>query len=345
MNPILFTNRFHNNNEPILPLNRRQLDALFQFKNKIANGHFSFEESPCLCGRYDGLLIAKRDRYGLPVDTYLCRSCGIMWTTPQMIEKSLKKFYEEDYRSIYVGKTIASESFFEDQIKRGKEIYNYVVDYPGLSPDSLLKVFDVGCGAGGVLLPFKDVGFLAYGCDLGSQYLEYGRDKGLLLEHGESNSLSKYGSANLIILNHVLEHFKFPLKSLEELRDLLVDDGYLYIELPGIFNIHNTYGDLLLFLQNAHLYHFTLETLTSVMSMAGFRFVKGDQTIRALYQKRNCISQTQSNKEFVVVVRYLYLFELLRKFQLLRIFTKFRKLILKIQAKIFRVFDNYKLPW
>ncbi|MCK5605251.1 methyltransferase domain-containing protein, partial [Candidatus Pacearchaeota archaeon] len=176
----------------------------------------------------------------------------------------------------------------------------------------------------------KGAGFLTYGCDLGSKYLEYGRERGLLLEHGEIDSLSKYGPAQLIFLNHVLEHFKFPVKSIEGLSNLLVDDGYLYIELPGIFNMHNTYGDFLLFLQNAHLYHFTLDTLTCVMSRAGFRLVKGDQTIRALYQKKNNMSQRTVDREFFRILRYLSFFELFKKFNLLNLFPKFCRIIFKI---------------
>ena len=326
----LFANRLFTSNEPILPLNKGQVEALLQFRKKLANGHYSFEETPCLCGKNNGRLIAKRDRYGLPVSTYLCRSCGIMWTNPQMNEESLRGFYEEDYRGIYVGKSIATESFFEAQMKRGKNIYDYVADYLEIPSNSPLKVFDVGCGAGGALIPFKDAGFLTYGCDLGSQYLEYGRERGLLLEHAEIDSLSKYVPAHLILLNHVLEHLKFPIKSIEDLSNLLVEDGYLYIELPGIFDIHNTYGDFLLFLQNAHLYHFTLDTLTCVMSKAGFKLVKGDQTIRAIYQKKSNMSHRTANKEFHRILRYLSFFELFKKFKLLNFFPMFSSIIFKI---------------
>lgn len=331
MNHIFFSNRFYKSNESILPLNRGQEDALLRFRKKLKSGHYSFEECLCLCVKNNGRLMAKRDRYGLAVSTYLCQACGIMWTCPQMTEESLKKFYEEDYRPIYVGEAKASDIFFEEQVQRGKDIYDYVSPFLTFQVNIAPKVFDIGCGAGGILLPFKEAGCQTFGCDLGSQYLAYGRERGgLTLEHGEANALSKHGPAHLILLNHVLEHFKSPFQTIMDISSLLVDDGYLYIELPGIFNMHNTYGDYLLFLQNAHLYHFTLDTLNSVMSKAGFKLIKGDQTIRAIYQKTSNGPHSTNSKEYHRILRYLTFLELFRKFKLMYLYPKFCRLVFKI---------------
>jgi hypothetical protein len=118
--------RLFNQAESIEQLNDAQQQALELFKRKIANNEYSFEDVPCLCGETEGILIGTRDRYGLEVHTHLCEHCGIMWTSPRMTEDSLKRFYEDDYRSIYIGDPQAPESFFREQVEHGEIIYNYI---------------------------------------------------------------------------------------------------------------------------------------------------------------------------------------------------------------------------
>ena len=277
--------RLFTQTEPMVQLNDIQQSALEMFNRKIKDGEYVFEDVPCLCGKKDSILIGTCDRYGLSVHTHLCKHCGIMWTSPRMTEGSLKGFYEVDYRPIYVGHPQTPDLFFKKQIRHGKKIHEYVESCIKKSSMNQLKVFDIGCGAGGTLLPFKENGWLTYGCDLGGEYLIRGKEEGLILEHGDLKSLSQHGPANLVILSHVLEHFSNPINSLNEISELLTEDGYIYIEVPGIFKIHSTYVDILLFLQNAHLYHFTLKTLSSVMTQVGFKLIKGDERICALFQK------------------------------------------------------------
>lgn len=297
--------RFYTQESPVENLNKSQTEALEKFKIELRGGSFSFEETTCLCGERKGLLIATRDRYALPVNTYLCRSCGVLWTNPQMTEESLRKFYENNYRPIYAGAAKASNAFFVEQNQHGRSILSYLCGHINGLQNSHNIVFDVGCGSGGVLVPFRDAGFEVYGCDYGNEYLEYGKSNGLTLEHGGGEALSQYGKAKVIILSHVLEHFKNPKKELVILSSLLEDDGYIFIELPGVFNIHNVYKDPLLFLQNAHLFHYTLGTLSVLMSHAGFSLVAGDQYIHAVYQKSSHSSLGLRKFEYIKILSYL----------------------------------------
>lgn len=308
INPIF--RRFHHSSRPVVSLTEGQDDALARFSTKLDHNFYTFEKADCLCGTQNGKLIARHDRYGLPVNTYLCRSCGIMRTNPRMTESSLREFYNEDYRAIYVSTAQTPEDFFTDQIRSGETIYEFVA--PNILFKEKLMVFDVGCGSGGSLVPFLNSGWTGFGCDLGSDYLRVGQAAGLTLEHGDISDLRKYGNAHLVILSHVLEHLPNPERSLEAISDSLVAGGYVYIELPGIFRIHKTYGDTLMFLQNAHLFHFTLATLTSMMTRAGFRLVKGNEKIRALYQMSDAPNFVQTKGIYSKIVAYLYFTELNR---------------------------------
>jgi 2-polyprenyl-3-methyl-5-hydroxy-6-metoxy-1,4-benzoquinol methylase len=332
LNNLVFK-RLQKIEEPIEKLNTEQKLALSNFTNKLNNNLYSFEEISCLCGSKNSLIIGKKDRYALNVQTHLCKDCGMMWTSPRMSEDSLAEFYECDYRPIYVGEEKAPEDFFNEQIKHGEYILNFIeIEKTKLKN---FKVFDVGCGAGGILMPFKKIGCSTIGCDLGSKYLEKGRQEGLILEHGATSVLKKYDRADLVILSHVLEHFSNPLKNLLEISEIINNSGYLYIELPGILKIHQSYQDTLLFLQNAHLYHFTLSTLTSLMSKAGFRLVKGDEYIHALFQKDINLTPAQSQNQFYKVILYLYFVELERRFKIFFAFLLIKNEIIRIVKVLF----------
>lgn len=317
--------------KPLVKLNDIQQEYLNRFKEKTNNGDYQFEEVPCLCGNQNSIIISKTDRYGLPVHTHLCKNCGMMWTNPRMNEVTLNKFYNEDYRPIYVGNLQAPDVFFDEQIKRGKKIFDFIKSE--ISNQEKFTVFDIGCGAGGILIPFQESGFKVFGCDLGNEYLKKGREVGLTLEYGNLDSLKKYGLAKLVILSHVIEHFANPLKNLASISELLDDNGYLYIEVPGIFKIHRTYGDTLLFLQNAHLYHFSLATLTSLMSKAGFKLVKGNENINALFKKDKDIFINNHKNQLFQVLFYLYFVEINRILKItlfVDYIKKYTKIILKL---------------
>ena len=108
-----------------------------------------------------------------------------------------------------------------------------------------------------------------------------------MIVEGGVESLRAFGAADVIILNHTLEHLRNPRLELSKIRELLSPHGVLYIALPGIFSIHNTYGGRLErgYLQNAHVWHFTLKTLNRLLADAGFKLKYGDEKIVAVYQK------------------------------------------------------------
>jgi SAM-dependent methyltransferase len=307
----LLFDRFYTATEPVEKLTEAQRKALEVFRQKLGRGVYAFEEAGCLCGCGGGWVVAARDRFALPVQTLLCPACGVMRTSPRMTGESLGRFYRDDYRPLYVGEPGVPEWFFNWQIENGKQIREFVSS--ALLAGSERIVFDVGCGAGGTLLPFREAGWRVFGCDTGPAYLERGRREGLTLECGEAPVLERHGPANLVLLSHVLEHLPNPLASLVQLHKLLRPGGFVYVELPGIFSIYRTYRDFLLFLQNAHLYHFTLKTLSALLAAAGFRLVKGDQRIRALYQVGSSARRVATRDQAWRVLCFLCLAELRRR--------------------------------
>jgi SAM-dependent methyltransferase len=213
-----------------------------------------------------------------------------MRSDPFLNSSSLEDFYSSLYRKIYSDSPNYEEALFTKQVERGKLIRSYVVPFAKIVPK---VVFEIGCGAGGNLAHFKNMGAVVAGCDYGVKALEYGKSQGLALVRGDGRSLKRFGKADLIVLSHVLEHFVDPVKELVEIRDLLNPKGVLYVEVPGIFSIRSSYRDPALYLQNAHAWNFCLETLDSLLACVGFQRIAGNQTVQAIYERQPGASAIQ----------------------------------------------------
>lgn len=280
--------RFKNDGKAGLPVNQVQKNALFAFQTGIDNGEYKFEKYACECGcLYDKLvLLGEKDRYGLECMTKICPECGLVMTNPRMTQESYNKFYDTYYRQIYGGTSHAEDNFFTGQYEHGKKIYKYIKENYDMS--RIHSVLEVGCGAGGILYAFNKMGIdNTKGIDVGSEYIDFGKGKGLDLESISSEDLVKRNRKyDLIILSHVLEHFLDIESEMNIIRELLADSGVLYVEVPGIKGIPVDYeNNILRYLQNAHIRHFTYDTLKQLMGWNGWDPVVGDESIHSLFCK------------------------------------------------------------
>ncbi|PHS59524.1 MAG: hypothetical protein COB03_02330 [Alteromonas sp.] len=281
----MLSERFNNDNVARLTLKDAQLAARIEYLSQVALGNYQFESVTCECGSSNLEVLAKKDRYAIPIITQICKSCGQIFTSPRLNETSTSDFYANLYRKLYVGAASADEQFFNRQVRHGNKILRYLSDVIEPNKGSVLEI---GCGAGGILKPLEEAGYSCVGVDLGDTYLDMGRQFGLDLHCMSSQRLAETTSKkfDLIILSHVFEHFLDIEKELDTVSSLLTKRGHLYIEVPGLFNLRNTYdSDFLKYLQNAHNYHFNLALLKRVLAKYGFSFVKGNEDVQAVFKK------------------------------------------------------------
>lgn len=272
---------------------------------KIRRGEYKQEPNPCPCGARLDSKVAAKDRYDIPITTLLCLKCGLMRSDPYYSAETLAKFYNNEYRPLYAGNWKSTDDFFSEQRTFGRNIRTFLEKEFYGGPMKGKKVFEVGCGAGGILEAFREIGNSVAGCDYGKEYLKFGKGKGLNLAVGGVETLRQFGQADLIILNHTLEHLPRPRETLEKIRSLLAPAGILYVALPGIFSIHDTYkGNLMTYLQNAHVWHFTLKTLSALLADAGFTLLAGNEIIQAVYRpSANALKPEPENPQ--KILKYL----------------------------------------
>lgn len=305
--------RYKFDGKPIVKLNEIQLKTIKIVENKVKSNEYTFESVKCvICDDSDFGLIAEKDRYGLYVSTVICKRCGLLQTNPRMNQESYIQFYDSEYRKLYGGTAVPTEDFFNFQKFRGKAILDLIEKNINIKFRSKFVV-EIGTGAGGVLQTFKDNNNKVFGLDLGSQYIEYGKKKGLDLEVGPIEELKKIKTKpDLVIYSHVLEHILNPFDELKKLRKYLNKNSLVYIEVPGVKNLNKSYNqDFLRYLQNAHTYHFSLKSLNNLAQKSGFKIIYGNERINSIFRVDKINNDYKS--DYKVTINFLKNLEKTRK--------------------------------
>ncbi|MGQ4001744.1 methyltransferase domain-containing protein [Francisellaceae bacterium CB300] len=313
-----------NDGKAIIALNNLQKEQISKFQAKIFTKKYNFVNNSCLCGNSDeslDILVAQKDRYGIACDNLLCKKCGLIRLKEKLDDNSTVEFYKNEYRDIYVGIEQASNDFFNDQSSRGQIFYDLVNKH--INIEEIQTVFEIGCGAGGILFPFYKYGISVSGCDFGQKYLRFGQEKGLNLYEGEINEdKTPKKSQDLIVLSHVMEHFNNPLQTMSEIIEYIKDEKYLLVEVPGIFNISQTYFNPILYFQNAHVHNYYYYYLTVFFESLGLDVIYGDERCTFILKKpknwikkENIIVYDKALSEWAKRVEYS-----LKKFQIQYVF-------------------------
>lgn len=238
-------------------------------------------DQPCyICEGCDWTLISEIDRYGFFYPTSLCGTCGNVQQSRYYKSAILQDFYQNFYREIY-GSPTPEQLFEKQRTGRGPVIWDFVTE--DRVPETVLEM---GCGAAGILSVFKDHGCSVLGFDYDDNFLEIARTNQIPVVLGSLDQLNRAQKFDLIILSHVLEHVTYPVDVLRKLKDHLTPTGIVYIEVPSLENIRNGgyRHDLLRYFQNAHVTHYTTQTLRLVCNKAGLSPVKSTDFIHSCWQ-------------------------------------------------------------
>ena len=262
-----------NRNNRGITLNGESLSKLNELK-KLHEDKSIFQHYNCLCGSNNDELIATEDRYGLECNFVICKNCGLIRMNPYYTEDFLKIFYSEYYSEIYRGGRYCSKETFEYMSNfRG----GYIIDRIShiINDFKNLKVFEIGCGTGGILNAFKKIGADVYGCDYDINYTNFAKENGINVVNGGYDELTKFGKCDIMILSHIIEHLENPIDFIKGLFRLIHDNSIIYIEIPSLECINKVHkNNIIRSFQSAHIYYYLEQQFIKVLESSGLNIVK-----------------------------------------------------------------------
>lgn len=221
-----------------------------------------------LCEQQEFELIGQTDRHGQPLDTVICKTCGLVRHAKIPTEEELHQFYSTSYREEYNGEKIPGARRIMRAWNNGSRICRQVA--PLLEPNC--RVLEVGAGIGCTVKVFEQQGFAAEGIDPGGEFLTFSQQN-LNANVNVRNlyDLPATQSYEAILLVHVIEHLRSPRMAFQHIAKLLKPGGMFYVECP---NLQAPFARRSKLFHTAHIHNYVPSTLQSLAERCGFRVRK-----------------------------------------------------------------------
>ena len=139
------------------------------------------------------------------------------------------------------------------------------------------KICEIGAFDGLLLNIFKNNGCEVFGYELNDKAREYAKKKYNI--NLKPNFLEDNQKYDIIILSHVIEHFKEPKEILLKIKSMLNDNGFIYIEVPNSPIINKSknqcsYETLIKYLTTTHTVNFNMDNLKDFAENCSLKIVK-----------------------------------------------------------------------
>lgn len=218
---------------------------------------------PCnLCGGKEVAILSNRSRSGKPLQTVICRACGLVWSDPRPHEA--RQFYEEEYRLAYK----QTYSPRPKHVLRAGKVALSRFEKIGQLLSHRKMVLDVGTGGGEFAYLLQALGHSVSGIEPNRGYADHSiRNYGLNVQVGfVQDAAFPPESFDVVTIWHVLEHTEDPGHVLALLRSWLKVDGMLVVEVP---NVESTCQSPKSTFHEAHLYNFNVVSLRRLAKKHG----------------------------------------------------------------------------
>ncbi len=243
----------------------------------------SLELVPCpLCAQTDSFLDVRVPDTDLHIQKYgalydgrrksewkICGRCGFVHQNPRPTVAALNQFY---LQSSYHEPVVETR---ERHLKFARWYYSEKIDYSiRQSGIARGRVFDIGCGLGGVLKLYEERGWQPNGVEPDESQARFAiREFGLsgvrqgILDGG----FSLEQPVDLVFSNHAFEHFADLNEVMKGVRRILRPGGYLFTVVPTYMRNKSSLSRR--WMNSAHYSLFTHQTLNNLLARHGFEEV------------------------------------------------------------------------
>lgn len=198
-------------------------------------------------------------------DLVNCTLCGFTITNPRPTAETIHSFYKSEK---YISHTGGSGSLM-DRLYRLARSYTLKWKQQLITTYAKKKtLLDYGCGTGSFLAYMKTKGWNVTGVEPSSDARTKASENATVHELIQSVD----GTYSIITLWHVLEHIHDLNKTLTELSKRLEASGTIFIAVPNYKSADATHykNHWAAYDVPRHLWHFNKQTMTQILTTAGF---------------------------------------------------------------------------
>ena len=205
-------------------------------------------------------------------NVYQCEKC-FLYFIESPTDEEIYSLYKNEYHN-----SIKNKIF---ELAKSKMRYARCLNQFNFIKNSIncdnKKVCEIGAFDGLLLNIFKNNGCKVFGYELNDRAREYAKKKyNIDLKPNFLEDNQKY---DIIILSHVIEHFKEPKEILLKIKSMLNDNGFIYIEVPNSPIINQSknqcsYETLIKYLTTTHTVNFNMDNLKTFAENCGLTIIK-----------------------------------------------------------------------
>ncbi|MEI0604858.1 class I SAM-dependent methyltransferase [Brachyspira alvinipulli] len=204
-----------------------------------------------------------------------CNECSLVYYSGNFSQKKYDYYYSNKsnyHNSFYINNSYESKNYYY-------EIISFVKDY--IIKDEY--ILDIGCGSGILLECLYEHGFEnLYGLDQSKGYSII-KNNNSSLNFIEGNIFIKNTELDkkfsLIILEGMLEHIVDLDIAIKNVSNMMLDGGYLYINVPDLTRYEKYKKTPFYYLHYEHILHFTYQSMENLCRLNGLEIIKSENTL------------------------------------------------------------------
>ena len=207
----------------IYQMYKEYLDNFYQ--NLSASDSSAFTSIVCpVCGDDRTLFEFELDR----IEYERCETCSAVYTPKMLNDEILMEMYSS---GVY-------QKYFNTLVKQGQHLRKGVLEKRKCEQvcsffDGPGKILDVACGSGSFLSVCKEHGWSVYGVDPSQSAVAVAKsDYNIDVYQGYFEEFSSDETFDCVSILG-LEHLQDPMYAIEKARDMLSENGLIYLEFPS----------------------------------------------------------------------------------------------------------------
>jgi len=241
-----------------------------------------------------------------------CQRCGLIYLSPRPSEAEVQQFYS---KNSYHNSLINDPQVQQWHRRRAERQINEVERFCGRG-----RILDVVCSTGIFLETARQRGWETLGVELSSYTSEYARKAyGLSVITGTLKSAEfPSGFFDVVTLWSVLEHLLDPSDTLQEIRRILRDGGFLFIFCPNIDGLFPQitrilFGKTIGFWEADnipyHIYEFSKQALGKLLRKTTFKIIElktKEIPVGDFYDVAGCLGPGGRRRVAKEILRVIY---------------------------------------